>query len=245
MSFDEYLAAQQYNIEQLRRLPHFTELILPVHDLYDRAVQLVPPSAPVIFGRLLLLSHRNFLSAAALSLRALPDDAAAVTRRAIEAARTALAFRHDRENLQRWIAEDERMARWEQRRQGEKPKKFTLNLTYPPNHELSDQLGKIFGILSDAAAHFTPEFLSQQTWRVVNGSTETSKVHLSYFSDQESVERSLRVLAGEHLLCLAAFDECYDGAFSQDAGWGAARIGVQEAGRRLAPAPELSDEETP
>src|SRR6185503_18700443 len=75
VSFDTYLAAQQRNIEQLQRMPQFRELVLPMHDLYELAVALVPPTTAPYFGRLLLLSHSNFLSAATLALRALPDDA--------------------------------------------------------------------------------------------------------------------------------------------------------------------------
>ena len=130
MSFDRYLAAQQSKLEQIRRLPHFTDLVEPVHGLYEQAATLIPTTALVIFGRLFLLSDQNLMSAATLTLRALPDDAAAVTRRALEAARLALAIKHDRANLDRWIAFEERMARWKRRDEGEMPKPLHPKLTY-------------------------------------------------------------------------------------------------------------------
>ena len=71
MSFDQYLADQQSNLDQIRQLPHFTALVAPIHELYDRAVRLVPRSMPVLFGRLLLLSHRNLMSATTIALRGL------------------------------------------------------------------------------------------------------------------------------------------------------------------------------
>jgi hypothetical protein len=243
VSFDAYLTAQQRNLDQIRLLPNFTGLVLPVHDLYERAVTLVPRTAPRLFGRLLLLSHRNLLSAATLALRALPDDAAAVLRRAVEAARTGLALKYDRDNLGRWLAYDERMERWKQRQQGAKPRSFQSRLTYPPAHPLCEELGRLFGILSDGAVHFTPEFLSQQEWRVDEGA-DARTIWLSYFvRDQSSIEQGLNAIASAHLLCLAAFDECYDGAFSRNPAWGAARARVQEVGQRLVPAPEPDDEE--
>jgi hypothetical protein len=241
MSFDRYLAAQQAKLEQLRRLPRFTELVDPVHRLYASATALVPTTSPVIFGRLLLLSHRNLLSAATLTLRALPDDAAAVTRRALEAARLALAIKHDGANLNRWIAFEKRMKRWKQRDEGETPKALHLELVYPPGNPICEQLGRRVGILSDAAAHVTPEFLHQQAWRTADTSNPT--VGLSFFiEDQRAIERELSGLAAEHLLCLEAFDGCYEGAFSHDASWiGAVRV-IQDAARRLAPAWDPDDE---
>jgi len=243
MSFDRYLAAQQANLERNRHLPHFTELVEPVHRLYESATDLIPKESPVIFGRLLLLSDRNLLSAAALTLRALPDDGAAMTRRALEAARLALAIKHDRTNLERWIAFAKRMERWNQRDEGTTPKALRLNLVSPPKHRVYAQLGRQVGVLSDAAVHFTPEFLHQQAWHTAD--TPHPTVRLNYLiKDLRAIEQGLWGLAADHLLCLEAFDECYAGAFSQDASWiGAARV-IKDAGRRLAPAPEPEDRPT-
>ena len=69
MTFPDYFADQQANLEQLRRLPQYIRLLLPLDSLYRQATDLVPPDTPPIFGRLLLLSHRSFLSAGAQALR--------------------------------------------------------------------------------------------------------------------------------------------------------------------------------
>ena len=237
VSFNDYLDAQQRNLEQIRRLPHFTELVLPIHELYTRAVPLIPPSATVYFGRLLLLSHRNFMSAATLVLRGLPDDAAAVPRRALEAARVALAIKYDPENLKRWLAGEERMARWGQRQQGKKPKDDLPKLKYPAQNPLCEALGKVIGMLSDAAVHFTPEFLGQQSWHLLDAG-DLPAIRLNYFiEDQRAIERGLSGLAAWHCLCLDAFDACYDGTFSGDSVWSAARRRVQANGRMFAPRP--------
>lgn len=102
LSFDAYLKGQENNLAQIRRLPVFRDLVLPVKELYERAADLVPPGTPPSFGRILLLGHKSLLSAAALIARGLPDDAAGITRRAIEAVRTGRAIKHDRGNLDRW-----------------------------------------------------------------------------------------------------------------------------------------------
>jgi hypothetical protein len=182
------------------------------------------------------------MSAATLILRALPDDAAAVTRRALEAARIAQAIKHDGTNLRRWIAFEKRMARWKRRNEGEIPKTLHLGLIYPPGNRICEQLGRQEGILSDAAVHFTPEFFEQQAWHTAD--TPNPTVHLNYFiDDPRLIEQGLLSLAAHHFLCLQAFDECYAGAFSRDASWiGAVQV-IREAGRRLAPAPEPEDEE--
>jgi len=191
----------------------------------------------------LVVSSDTFLSAATLALRALPDDSAAVTRRGVEAARTALALEYDRENLGRWLAYDERMARWKQRQQGAKPRPFHARLNTPPGHAVYESLSQLFGILSDGAAHFTPKFLSQQSWRV-DDTTEDPSSRLSYFvTDQRSIEQGLNRLATAHMLCLAAFDECYDGAFSRNPDWAAAGERVKAVGRRLVPDPEPDEQE--
>ena len=65
MPFPDYFAAQQANVEQLRRLPQYIRLLLLLKALYRQATDLVLPDTRPIFGRLLLLSHRSFLSAGA------------------------------------------------------------------------------------------------------------------------------------------------------------------------------------
>lgn len=159
MTVAAYLEAQQFNLVQLKRLPHYTTLVVPIDGLYRQAPDLLPASSRVIFGRLLLLSHRSFLSAASLALRALPDDAEAITRRALEAARLAIAIKHDPKNLKLWAAYETRLARWRSRQMNERPGDLRLGLNYPKDNPVLEQIGKLIGMLSDTAVHFTPEFL--------------------------------------------------------------------------------------
>ncbi len=72
----------------------------------------------------------------------------------------------------------------------------------------------------------------EHKWKVVD--TEPATIRLNYFvQDQRAIERGFMNLATDHLLCLAAFDDCYDRALSRDRSWEEARGRVQAAGRRL------------
>lgn len=100
MRFDEYLAAQQSNLEQIRRLRHF-ELSGRLDNLYECSADAVPPNAPGHYARFLLICDKAFNSAAAMIGRGQPEESAGVTRRAIEVACLARAIKHDRANFQR------------------------------------------------------------------------------------------------------------------------------------------------
>jgi hypothetical protein len=246
LTFQDYFDNQHANLEQLRRLPQYIRLLLPLEALYRRATDLVPPDTPPIFGRLLLLSHRSFLSAGALALRALPDDAEAVTRRAVESARLALAFKHDPANVERWLAAEQRIKRWRRRLANEPPDRdgLRLGLKYPTD-EISETLGKLLGMLSDSAVHFTPEFLDRQSWRKVDTGGETVELRLGYFAeDQLSVESGLSHLASDHFLCLKAFDVCFDRAFSRDSRWRMLLEQTRAAGSQLSARPEVPNGKT-
>jgi hypothetical protein len=245
LTFSDYFAAQQANLEQLRRLPQYIRLLLPLESLYRQATDLVPPDTPPIFGRLLLLSHRSFLSASAQALRALPDDAEALTRRALEAARLALAFKHDPANIQRWLAVEQRTERWRRRLANETPDRdgLRLGIKYPTD-EISEQLGKLLGMLSDSSVHFTPEFLDRQSWRKDDKGGETLELRLGYFTeDQPSVEAGLAHLGADHFLCLKAFDVCFDRAFSRDNRWRMLLEQARAAGSQLSPSREHPEQE--
>jgi hypothetical protein len=235
LSFDAYLMGQENNLAQVRRLPVFSDLVLPVKGLYERAADLVPAAAPPSFGRILLLGHKSLLSAAALLARGLPDDAAGVTRRAIEAVRTGRAVKHDRGNLDRWIAFEKRMARWTARAQNAKPKGLVAPaLTLPQPHPVLDQLAKYLGMLSDVWVHFTPEFLDRQSWREERKGASVI-IGLNYFTEsQEVIERELLNLGTIHLLCLDVLDECFASAFSADEGWRQTRLDVHRWGSHFA-----------
>jgi hypothetical protein len=116
MSVDQLIEMDQYNLDHIRRgLPHFTELVPSMFALYERARGLIPRQLPPLFGQTLLLCHKAFFCAAVTIGRRHPDDAAPITRRAIEAVRLAVAAKADPNLLDEWKAYTTRLARWEAR----------------------------------------------------------------------------------------------------------------------------------
>jgi hypothetical protein len=218
MRFDEYLVAQQSNLEQIRRLRHFG-LIEPLDNLYECSVAAVPQKGPGHYARLLLVCAKAFVCAAGLIGRGQPEDSAGVTRRAIEAACLARAMKHDQRNFRRWLAGEERLERWKARGRGAKPKYLRQSVIDPPNHPGVELLRTHAGALSDATVHFTPELFGSQDWKIEKGDTGV-KIWLGHFEpSQQVIETGLVLLTGIHLHILSLFDECFDGAFRANAEW--------------------------
>ena len=243
MSFDKFFAAQQGNLEQIRRFPHFQHLIEPVSSLYELSIETVAPDKAIpLFARLLLGCHKALMSAAALIARGQADDSAGVTRRAIEAACLARAIKHSKANLHEWLAYEKRLARWEARDRGLKPKPLSPKITDPPGHQIVDWLRKQFGILSDAAVHFTPEFFARQDWKMEDKGEIVGLV-LQYFeTSQIAIEEALLALASVSLHILELFNECFDGAFRRDERWLKLREEIQRNGNALARATRAKGE---
>lgn len=234
MSFPDYFAAQQRNLEQISRLPYFHLLMEPVDQLYELSVKLVPPAISPVFGRLLLTCHKSFLAAASIIARGQPAESAGITRRAIEAACLARAIKHDKTNMKRWLAYEERLARWTARQQGSKPRYKPPRIVDPPGHEGVAWLRKHIGIISDTAVHFTPEFLDSEDWHEEEGPT-TVALRLRYFEpSQHVIEREIWLLAGVHTRIVDLFDECFDGAFQRSTDWVTARAALGRNGQGLA-----------
>ena len=238
MSFNDYFAAQQGNLDQIRRLPHFVHLIEPVSSLYDLSMStLAPDKANPLYVKLFLVCGKALMSAAALIARGQPDDSAGVTRRAIEAACLARAIKHDKANLNRWLSYEKRLARWEAREQGRTPRPLSPKIIYPPGHKTLDWLRGQLGVLSDVAVHFTPEFFDQQDWQTEDKGSGTVGLSLQYFeSSQWTIERVLIALASVSLQILDLFNECFDNAFHGDARWRDLRAEIQRSGQALAKA---------
>jgi hypothetical protein len=236
MSFSEYFNAQAYHVAQIARLPVFTDLIVPLDDLYRLSVQLVPSASKPYYGRLLLLCHKAFMSAASSIARGQPDDSHGVSRRACEAARIARAIKYKADNLKAWQAYDERLARWEARRRNERPKTLRRpDIQDPPGNEFVSQLLARIGTYSDASVHFTPEFMTTQAWRHEGGS-ETGTVKLRYFEpSQTEIELAFADLAATHVIILRTFDECYERAFVKNREWVDRLHGVCEVGLTFFP----------
>src|SRR5689334_22089384 len=69
-----------------------------------------------------LICHRALDAAATAAGSGQPEDAAAITRRALEAAQVCLAIKADRSNFAEWKSIEIRQDRWKVRVAGEKPK---------------------------------------------------------------------------------------------------------------------------
>jgi hypothetical protein len=234
MAIHEYLDTEHQNLQRMRTMPHFRELIPLLDSLYVEAIDLIPPASPPYFGRLLLICHKSLLGAASLLLRLHPDDAGSVTRRSIEAALLAAAIHHDKANLTEWQAYEKRTARWDARREGQRPKSLHPIITYPPGDEKVERLLSQLGTLSDAYVHFTPEFMLNLDWRTAEAGDGNVSVHLNYFTkDPPQIEREMITLAGVHAATLDIFDRCYDECFSKQRRWASLRRLLEARGDRL------------
>jgi hypothetical protein len=184
VSVSEYFEAQADHLRVIIQRPVFTELILPLGNLYRLSPSLVPLDSRAYFGRFFLVCHKAFLSAASTIARGQPDDSQGVTRRACEAARIARASKHRPENLFEWEAYEARVARWQAREKREKPRPLRPDIQDPPGNAFVPQLMERIGMYSDAAVHFTPEFMFGQSWQHDVG------------SDRQRQPVALRAVAG-------------------------------------------------
>jgi hypothetical protein len=220
MSLFDYIEGQRMNLDTIRESPYFSQLCFLTDRLYRVGIRLLREDTPVTFGKLVLLSHKSFLAAATLIAQAQPDDAAPITRRAIEIARLALALKADPENAKRWVAAEARQQRWQERHEGKRPSRV-LNIQYKnlPQNQHLDRLNRLFGILSDSKVHFTPEYFGMQDWRIELHGEKGSLFHSYFDGDKRSIDSAFLLLNSVHLLVLRVFDDCLDQAFSSDKGW--------------------------
>jgi hypothetical protein len=177
---------------------------------YDAAFDAPPKPLDQMLWHLFALCHRSFLTAIGTIARGQPDEAGAVSRRALEMAKVAIAVKHDPANADAWAAYDERLARWKLREQGGKPSPIYPKLTYPEKHALLEQIRSFMGMLSDSEVHFTPEFLGQQK-------LERLPEHLlvPYFvTEPADIDQAARLVASSHVLVLQAFDEAFGRTFA-------------------------------
>lgn len=140
-------------------------------------------------------------------------DATALSRRALEAARTALAIKLDPENAGRWAAEGERMEQWRLRQNDEKPRQMKIELRAMKSDPLAEELLREMGMLSDGGVHFTPEYLGSLD---IQERRHGKELHSEYLeSDLAKLASEIKTLACVHLLVLRAFDRCADGGLSR------------------------------
>ena len=216
MTIDDFIDVQRVNLESIRKLPSFSEHIPLCNKLYLFTMKLIPPISPPLYGMLLQLCHREFLSAATLIGQAQIDDAGACTRRAAEIAKVALAFKFNKDNFLRWVNRDLKVKRWEARLNDQKIPRLT-QINYegiPPDHEILKALRDEFGELSDMHIHFTMEYLASQDW------IGAQRTELGYFTAEPIfIELALGRLIDFHLIILSAFDECFGGALQANLEW--------------------------
>ena len=220
MSIDGYIDAQRRNIDSIKNLPQFSILGSLVNQFYGISCDSVPKDSPPRFGKCLILCHRSFLAGIILIGQGQPEDAAPITRRAVEIGKLCLGLKFKPQNIEKWLDYEKRMKRWKAREEGTRPPRYsTPKIDLPKNHKILNELNTFLGVLSDSYVHFTPEFDESQNWRVTSGE-ESVYFYLNYFtSDQKTIERELIRLAEAHGYLILIFDECLSGALRKDRGW--------------------------
>jgi hypothetical protein len=223
MSLDYYVSAQQRNFEGIKESPHYSRLLETVDHIYNATVELVPAYCPrLCFGKMLLMCHKSLLSAATLIARGQPDDAALVSRRAIEIGHLAIAVHLDSQNYVKWLDQERRSARWQDRMKGQRPKsepahKWTKDVM---EHPLLAELRTFLGMLSDAYAHFTPEFEGNLRWSEEMKPGQSATIFLEYFDTTKRVIHCAFLnLAAIHLKLLDVFNACFKDGLRRDGGW--------------------------
>jgi hypothetical protein len=246
MSLDEYVATQQLNFDAIRDSPHYSRLIETVDRMYRTSIDLVPAHCPrVCFGKMLLMCHKSLLSAATLIARGQPEDAAPVSRRAIEIGHLAVAVHLDSQNYVKWLDEERRIARNEARLKGERPKndpghKWGKEVL---EHPLLTDLRTFLGMLSDHYAHFSPEFEGNLAWTEEVTPNEGRTILLSYFdTTKRTIHLAFVNLATIHLRLMDIFDACFNGGLQNDGGWRLLKATALAIARELAQ--EFKTEET-
>jgi hypothetical protein len=206
-------------------------LIERVDELYSAALAKGPfPNSGSgkdnLFKMCFVICHRALLSAATSTGSGFPEDGAAITRRALEAAEVALVITVDACNLEEWRARATRTARWEDRSKGITPKGGPVNPHYKglAAEPLYQDLKTVKAVLSDAIVHFTPEHVLGYEWERTTNKDGTN--NLAFGVDEDAVAKGLVMLADQHRLILRVFNRCLDGKLYDDDG---VRIIAQEA----------------
>lgn len=215
---DEFIQGQRANLDQVRPSPLFRDLIGVLDAAYHAAVDCLPSEGVlIIFGRILLICHKSMLSAATLIAQGQPEDSTGVTRRALEAAKVALAIKSNDANALHWTAYQERHDRWLRRQQNQRPGPFVVQFIDVRGDALLERINTHLGILSDASVHFTPEFYSSLDWEVNRTEDGQGEIYLNHFQrSQREIERHLIALSAAHLTILEALNRCCDGRFQAD-----------------------------
>ncbi len=214
--------------------PQFSTFFTVLDRAYDAAqAAMIPRETDLLILQWFLFCHCSLLRAASMIARGAPDDAAGLSRRALEAAKAAFAVCHDPANAAAWMAYEKRLARWKARESGDKPPPVSLRLKLPKHHKRLDDVGRWIGILSDSGTHFTPEALDHFAFR-----RKGDKALLSFFvTDRDALDRAMRTCAAVHVLVLHLFNEALKGAFQRSLPWCNAMMAIEQAGARFGSCP--------
>ena len=148
-----------------------------------------------------LICHRALLAAATSTGSGLPEDGAAATRRALEAAKVCLAVKADPNNFTKWRATEERLERWKSRGKGERPKgSVNPEYTRVSSEPLYEDLKHVIGVLSDFTVHLTPEHVLRYKWGHVSQADGASAI--AFGLEEDAVPKELLMLVGQHRLIL-------------------------------------------
>lgn len=204
-----------------------TNSLYPLMDAIDDLYRMAPANSPFvppgaggdekarIFAKCFFVCHRTFLSAATAIGSGLPEDGEAITRRALEAAKTCLAIKIDVANKEVWLSAEKRFERWKQRGRGAVPKTLALNYSSSVKNEpLYRELQSEIGTLSDFSVHFTPEYFSRYSWEetpLLGGGTD-----FSFGLNVGAIELAFLMLSKHHQLIIRVFDHCEDGRMLQN-----------------------------
>ncbi|MFN0168680.1 MAG: hypothetical protein ACKV22_19830 [Bryobacteraceae bacterium] len=104
------------------------------------------------------------------------------------------------------------MSRWQARQTEQRPPKLKIDYDVLKGDALAEKLACFIGILSDAAVHFTPEFLSRLDFQ--EGKHGTAIISKYLEADDHQLALDLKMLASVHLLILKTIDRCCDGGLS-------------------------------
>ena len=137
--FTLYLAAQFNRTTIFLRNDMFSSVVEAI-DAAHAAARTDNRNVTAGQARIFIACHQAMYSAASCLARGVPLDAGAASRRALEAARTALAIKLDRKNGERWIAYGERLSRWHARRTNEKPPKLKIDYAVLNDDVLAEKL---------------------------------------------------------------------------------------------------------
>jgi hypothetical protein len=161
------------------------------------------------FDRCFFVCHRAFLSSAMATASSLPKDGEAITRRALEAAKTVLAIKADAANGEIWQAAPARVKRWQQRGQKENPNPLRLHYKNVHTEPLYQELQAEIGALSDFFVHFTPEYFGRYTWE--EKQRADGGFDISFGLPEGAIELGFLMLSKHHELIFRAVNRCQDG----------------------------------